>query len=117
MRKSSDTHPHLNTRSRTHSLINVWFRTHFDVEEPGFEGVHLTGSFADVVKHQVESSGSQEVRVRATELFSTCVVKEATSQIKELNTILHVETQRGSDGEDAYFNCCVNESIQKCYPT
>lgn len=46
--------------------------THFDVEEPGFEGVHLTGSFAEVVHDQVESSGGQEVRVRATELLSPC---------------------------------------------
>lgn len=52
--------------------VNLWFMTHFDVEEPGFEGVHLTGSFAEVVHDQVESSGGQEVRVRATELLSPC---------------------------------------------
>lgn len=46
--------------------------THFDVEEPGFEGIHLTGSFAEVVHNQVESSGRQEVRVRAAELLSPC---------------------------------------------
>lgn len=55
--------------------MDLWFLTHFDVEEPGFEGVHLTGSLAEVVYNQVESSGSQEVRVRAAELLSTCGVK------------------------------------------
>lgn len=53
-----------------------------DVEEPGFEGVHLTGSFTQVVNHQVQSSGRQEVRVRAAELFSTCVTKKQEVKVK-----------------------------------
>lgn len=59
--------------------------THFDVEEPGFKGIHLTGSFAEVVNHQVERSGSQEVRVRATELLSTCGAKTQGVKLKPTN--------------------------------
>lgn len=67
---------------------NIWlfnaplqiFMTHFDVEEPGFEGVHLTGAFAEVVYDQVEGSGGQEVRVRVAELLSTCGVKNQVNR-------------------------------------
>lgn len=48
------------------------FPTHFDVEEPGFEGVHLAGSSAQVVHHQVQGPGGQEVGVRATKLLPAC---------------------------------------------
>lgn len=47
-------------------------QTYFDVEEPRFECVHLTGSFTEVENHQVKSSGRQKVRVGAAELLSTC---------------------------------------------
>lgn len=70
-----------------HNHMNSRFMTHLDVEEPGFEGVHLTGSFTQVVHHQVESSGSQEVRVRATELLSTCEVKRLCVKSNQHNTI------------------------------
>lgn len=49
--------------------------SHLDVEEPGFEGVHLAGSLAEVADHQVECSGGQEVGVGAAELVSTCEEK------------------------------------------
>jgi len=54
------------------TLYNVIWGPHLDVEEPGLEGVHLPGAFAEVVDHEVESSGGQEVRVRAAELLSSC---------------------------------------------
>lgn len=53
------------------------FPTHFDVEEPGFEGIHLAGSSAQVVHHQVQGPGGQEVGVRATELLPACREREA----------------------------------------
>lgn len=64
----SPSSPHHQTRGPTKSC----FLTHFDVEEPGFEGVHLAGSSAQVVHHQVEGPGGQEVGVRATEFLPAC---------------------------------------------
>lgn len=45
---------------------------HFNVEEPGLKSVHLTGSLTEVVDDQIERSGCEEERVRASELLSTC---------------------------------------------
>lgn len=70
--------------------VNLWFMTHFDVEEPGFESVHLTGSLAEVAHDQVESSGGQEVRVRATELLSPC--KGLGVNIHDLRHMNYVHT-------------------------
>lgn len=60
--------------------VQLWFVAHFDVEEPWFESVHLTGSFAEVVHHQVEGSGCQKVRLRAAEVLTTCGAEGAQSQ-------------------------------------
>lgn len=55
-----------------HPNISSCFLTHFDVEEPRFEGIHLAGSSAEVVHYQVEGPGGQEVGVRATKFLPAC---------------------------------------------
>ena len=45
--------------------------THLDVEEPGFERVHLGSPLTEVVHNQVEGPGGKEVGVRTTELLPT----------------------------------------------
>lgn len=55
--------------------------THLDVEEPGLEGVHLAGSSAEVVHHQVEGPGGQEVGVRAAEFLAACGREKPKSSV------------------------------------